>query len=111
MAGGLLNHSKKSGQNKLVHSGPVKVENQVERGDVVTDENTVTFPTNVRVDNHIRNQITALNNIGIGSTQKEVVGNLLSERIEKLSDSDRQRFNRILNILEQKDYLTSLSKK
>ena len=103
MAGGLLNHSKKSGQNKLVHSGPVKVENQVERGDVVTDENTVTF--------HIRNQITALNNIGIGSTQKEVVGNLLSERIEKLSDSDRQRFNRILNILEQKDYLTSLSKK
>lgn len=26
MAGGLLNHSKKSGQNKLVHSGPVKVE-------------------------------------------------------------------------------------
>lgn len=108
---GLLKHTKGQSTAGLRHTKTVEVENQVTRQDVLTEDNSVTFPANVRVDNHIRNQITALNNIGMGSTQKDIVGSLLSERIEKLSDSDRQRFDRILNILEQKDYLTSLSKK
>lgn len=109
-------------KRKLLTRGPkVEVKEQVGR-QAFTDEGegtpakvdipeTVTIPTNVRVDNHVRNQVQALINLGYGETTKDVIQSLLSERVEQLEDSEYKRFSDMVNILEQKDVLHAASKK
>ncbi|MFT8459982.1 MAG: DUF5388 domain-containing protein [Liquorilactobacillus ghanensis] len=106
---GLLNHNQNSNNKKKLERGAkIIVNNQVNREKVVSDDETVTFPVNIRVDNHIRNQISALNNLGIGDSQKNLVQSLVEKAIDELPESDRIRYNKMFNILEQKDYLKKL---
>ncbi|MSD72292.1 hypothetical protein GKD73_16250, partial [Faecalibacterium prausnitzii] len=65
-------------KKRLLKRGPtIQVENQVSRSDVTGEEKgiikNVTYPANVRVDNHVRNQISALQNLGLGSSAKDIV--------------------------------------
>jgi len=106
---GMLNHNEQStAKGKLNRGTKIVVENQVKREDVVDMESTkITFPVNVRVDNHIRNQISSLLNLGIAKSQKNLVKQLVENEIDSLSDSDRNRFEKMFNILEEKDNLKS----
>lgn len=102
---GMLDH--KNSNNTEKHSlkrGPqVVVKEQVARNNIVTDSETVTLPVNIRVDNHIRNQISALLNLGYGTSQKELVKNLVDKTIEELPENEKIRFEKMYTILEQKD--------
>ncbi|MCO6543719.1 MAG: hypothetical protein J6584_07130 [Lactobacillus sp.] len=54
----------------------------------------------LRVDNHIRNQISTLLNLGKEKSQKDFVSNSVNREIEELSENNRARFNKIFDILE-----------
>ena len=117
----LLDHdNKKPTGKKLLSRGPkIEVSSQVKRGDIdrKIDTNiknkaistsimtTVTEPVNIRVDNHIRNQIAALITMGHSDTQKEMVEHLLNLYIEKLEKNDYKRFDDLVEIYEEKDLM------
>ncbi|MBM6414882.1 DUF5388 domain-containing protein, partial [Lacticaseibacillus paracasei] len=58
---------------------------------------------NVRVDNHVRNQISALQNLGLGSSAKDIVQDLLAEKVEQLDSPTAKRYQEMVDILEQMD--------
>jgi len=106
---GMLNHDDLNLTNKkrLNRGTKIVVNNQVNREELVKMPNDLkhTFPVNVRVDNHIRNQISALLNLGTAKSQKGLVKQLVENKIDELSDSDKKRFTRMFEILEEKDNL------
>ncbi|WP_455409864.1 DUF5388 domain-containing protein [Lacticaseibacillus paracasei] len=63
----------------------------------------VTYPANIRVDNHVRNQISALQNLGLGNSAKDIVHNLVAERVEQLDSPTAKRYQEMVDILEQMD--------
>jgi hypothetical protein len=122
----LLDHDKnksKTTGKKLLTRGPrIEVNSQVNRSDIekntpseVVKENptsslatlstTITEPVNIRVDNHIRNRIAALITMGHSDTQKEMVETLVDLFIEGLEKSELKRFEDLVDIYEQKDYM------
>lgn len=58
----------------------------------------------IKVDNHTRNILTALVNIGRFDSQKDAVEKLCYREIEEMEDEERKRFDFILDTLELKDY-------
>ena len=95
-------------KKRLLKRGPtIQVENQVSRSDVTGEEKgiikNVTYPANVRVDNHVRNQISALQNLGLGSSAKDIVQDLLAEKVEQLDSPTAKRYQEMVDILEQMD--------
>jgi hypothetical protein len=103
---GMLTHEPSKQKKKLNRGTTIEVKNQVERDDVLGKKATnkiITVPINIRVDNHIRNQISALLNLGKGKSQKDFVSNAVNREIEELSESDRARFNKMFDILEERD--------
>lgn len=105
---GMLNHEPNNKKKKLDRGTTIEVKNQVERGEVLGEKSftkAVTIPVNIRVDNHIRNQISALINLGKGKSQKDFVKTVVNNVIEELSESDRARFNKMFDILEEKDHM------
>lgn len=58
----------------------------------------------IKVDNHTRNILTALVNIGRFDSQKDAVEKLCNREIEDMDDEERKRFDFILDTLELKDY-------
>lgn len=65
----------------------------------------------IKVDNHVRNMLTALANLGIYDSQKEAVEQMCLREIEELSADQRKRFEFMLDTLELKDYTRQKSKK
>ncbi len=57
----------------------------------------------MRVDNHVRNQISALQNLGLGSSAKDIVQDLLAEKVEQLDSPTAKRYQEMVDILEQMD--------
>ena len=101
---GLLEHNQKKSK-KLDRGAQIVVNNQVKRKQVIPENNSITFPVNIRVDNHIRNQISALLNLGIAKSNKDMVQKLVDQKIDELSESEKTRYNKMYSILEQKDFL------
>lgn len=120
----LLDHdNKKQTGKKLLSRGPkIEVNSQVKRSDIdrrveknITNEKnknistsvmtTVTEPVNIRVDNHIRNQIAALITMGHSDTQKEMVDYLLNQYVDTLDKNDYKRFEDLVDIYEEKDLM------
>lgn len=56
----LLKHT-----NDLSKGVSVHIKNQVNRDDIVPKTQSVTFTRNLRVDNHITNQVAALLDLGV----------------------------------------------
>ena len=109
---GLVHHheseDKAEKKKRLLKRGPtIQVENQVSRSDVTGEEKgivkNVTYPANVRVDNHVRNQISALQNLGLGTSAKDIVKSLVAERVEQLDSATAKRYQEMVDILEQMD--------
>lgn len=71
---------------------------------------TVTEPVNVRVNNHIRNKIAALQIMGYGDSQKEVTDFLLAQLTSTFSEDEEKRFNDLVLIYEDRDF-TKFQKK
>ena len=118
----LLDHNKsKTTGKKLLTRGPkIEVSSQVNRYDIeqptpsdisepkinyTTLSTTVTEPVNIRVDNHIRNRIAALITMGHADTQKEMVDTLVNMFIDGLEKHELKRFEDLVDIYEQKDYM------
>lgn len=64
---------------------------------------TTQIPANIRVNQGIRNTINALEIIGYGESQKEVVENLLTTVIASLSTSEQKKIKDLNNIYNEKD--------
>lgn len=65
----------------------------------------------IKVDNHVRNMLTALVNVGMYDSQKDAVEKMCYSIIENLSDDEKRRFDFILDSLELKDYNKQQRKK
>lgn len=107
--GALLNHNHNI--KPLSRGAQVEVTQQVQRNDIVPDTETVTFPRNLRVDNHIANQVSALISLGISKDTKSLITELVQNKINELSKEDQHRLQLVLNSLEKKDYYTMQSRK
>lgn len=105
---GMMNHSQinSNAPKKLIHEPAIKVANQIKRDEIIND-GIVTTHASIRVDNHTRNRLTALLNIGLGTSQKEIIDVLVNEKVDSLAGDDKKRFNDMYSILEKKDYLKS----
>lgn len=116
------NNSKTTGKKLLTRGPRIEVNSQVNRSDIektsasevvkekqtnsfATLSTTITEPVNIRVDNHIRNRIAALITMGHSDTQKEMVETLVNLFIEGLEKSELKRFEDLVDIYEQKDYM------
>lgn len=108
---GMLNNPKK--ENKIGRGPKVEVENKVNIHDVKVPEDNlkaseiarVTLPVNIRVDNHIRNAIASLINLGKFDNSKEFVQYALDKYIEEeMSPEDLKGFEYIRDTLEIKDF-------
>mgnify|MGYP005983032201 FL=1 len=58
----------------------------------------------IKVDNHVRNMLTSLVNIGMFDSQKDAVEKMCLSTLDNLSEDERKRFDFILDSLELKDY-------
>ena len=96
--------SKNSLKNSQVDAKP-SFKETTKKEDILTDNKEVSFPVNIRVDNHIRNKVSALINLGVAKNAKAVVEHMIESEIAELSESEKTRFDRMYNILEQKDYM------
>jgi len=65
----------------------------------------------IKVDNHIRNTLTTLVNMGKYESQKDAVDKLCQQEIDKLPEDERKRFNLIYDTLELKDYTKQQKRK
>ena len=115
----LLNHDQiKNNQKKGLTRGPkIEINNKVNRADIekssplkekALKEKTIvssiiTEPVNIRVDNHIRNQIAALITMGHSDNQKEMVETFVNLYIENLTNGELKRFEDLVQIYEDKD--------
>lgn len=115
----LLNHDQiKNNQKKGLTRGPkIEINNKVNRADIekssplkekALKEKTIvssiiTEPVNIRVDNHIRNQIAALITMGHSDNQKEMVETFVNLYIENLTNGELKRFEDLIQIYEDKD--------
>lgn len=107
MAGLLDEQSKKRG---LTRGTQIQTTNGLNLNSLKTDNNIqnpepnrITEAVNIRVDNHIRNKITALSIIGYGETQKEVTDIIINDFINKLNREELKRYEDLINIYEDKD--------
>lgn len=105
---GMLNNSKK--ENKIGCGSKLEVENinnvKVPEDSLkISEMKRVTLPVNIRVDNHIRNSIASLINLGKFDNSKEFVQYALDKYVdEELSPEDLKGFEYIRNNLEIKDF-------
>lgn len=109
--GTLLNHNHNSNGKTLSRGAQVEVTHQVQRNDIVPNAENVTFPRNLRVDNHIANQVSALIGLGISKDTKSLIAELVQSKINELSKEDQNRLHLVLNSLEKKDYYAMQSRK
>lgn len=76
--------SKNSLKNSEVDAKPSFKETTKE--DILTDNKEVSFPVNIRVDNHIRNKVSALINLGVAKNAKAVVEHMIESEIAELNE-------------------------
>ena len=116
----LLNHDEiKNNQKKVLTRGPkIEINNKVNRADIEKSSQlkekalkektivsgSITEPVNIRVDNHIRNQIAALITMGHSDNQKEMVETFVNLYVENLTNSELKRFEDLVQIYEHKDF-------
>ena len=102
----LLQHNR-----KLSDKVSIQAKNQVTRDGIVPQTQSVTFIRNLRVDNHITNQVAALIDLGIAENTKQLINDMVQSRINQLNKEDQNRLQKIIQALEMKDFYTVQSKK
>lgn len=63
----------------------------------------VTFYANVRINNHIKNKLEALTNIGLAKSQKDALDRALEYYVDSLPDETKRKFNIQVATLEERD--------
>ncbi|MBC8745044.1 hypothetical protein H5W18_10790 [Lactobacillus sp. Marseille-P7033] len=101
----LLQHNKNSSKKVSIHAP-----NQVSRDEIVPKTQSVTFTRNLRVDNHITNQVIALLDLGVAENTKQLISDMVQTRINQLNQEDQNRLQKIIQSLEMKDFYTIQSK-
>lgn len=108
----LLDHSniKKNKKKSLQRGARIEVKDKVDRS-LLSKEETgkveesfrLTIPTNIRVDNHIRNSISALITLGHADSQREMAEILVNQYIETLDEEEYKRYTGLVDIYLEKD--------
>ncbi|UKU89598.1 DUF5388 domain-containing protein [Enterococcus faecalis] len=117
---------KKSNENNSLQRKPNPViNNQIDRNDLNINKmlsnrqsdpsklgiKSETERATIKVDNHIRNILTALVNIGKFDSQKHAVESMCAKEVENMNEEELKRFEFILDTLELKDYNKQQRKK
>lgn len=117
---------KKGGESKNLERKPnPQINNQVDRNSlnvskIIEKSNpepqkigikSETERATIKVDNHIRNTLTALVNLGKFDSQKNAVEELLNFYIDEMPEEDKKRLDFIVDALELKDYNKQQRKK
>lgn len=94
----------------LTRGTEVKAEALVSRDDIYgttaadnREPERITEPVNVRVDNHIRNQINALINLNFGDSAREVIGAALDSVLDRLDETQQRQYNTMVELYEKQD--------
>lgn len=104
MAKDLLNHG------KLSKEVEIKIQDVVERQDVVGDEQEITKVQNIRVDNHIRNKILAFGDVGRERITRDLVARWVRQEEETLTPEEMEEYQKSVQDLERKDWLKERNK-
>lgn len=106
-----LDGSKEESRKSLTRGAKVDVRETLSRTAFAREDeigsSEVTMPANVRVDNHIRNRISSLINLGFAKSQKDFVEKLVDQVVDSLDESESKRFKEMVQIYENKDILTA----
>lgn len=100
----MLQHEAKQKSN-LTHQPAAAVKETVDVSQIVStsSKSPKEKTTTIRVQNSLRNEINALINLGAAPTVQELLSQLVSERVNAFNSEDRQRYETLLSILNQKD--------
>lgn len=63
----------------------------------------VTFYANVRINNHIKNKLEALTNIGLAKSQKDGLDRAVDYYIDSLPDETKRKYKLQVDTLEERD--------
>lgn len=121
MTNKLLNHNNRTGK-LLTRGSKIEVKNKVNREDIKEiiksaevptspQLRQVTDPKNIRVDNHIRNDIMAFVTLGKFDSNKEFCETMVERFKETLTADEIKRFNYLKETYELKDYERAQRKK
>lgn len=96
---------------KLIHSNKPRNNNQQNNkmstfslNETSNKNNSKDFYwTNLRIDNHQRNFLQALKNIGIAKSQKEALSVLINSYEENMTGEEKQKVQELFNALETAD--------
>lgn len=106
----LLNHDNIIKNNKLQRGARIEVKDKVDRSmlnekttDSSKDSMSITIPANIRVDNHIRNSISALITLGHADSQREMTEILVDRYLELLDEEEYKRYKGLVDIYLNKD--------
>ncbi|WP_434108406.1 DUF5388 domain-containing protein [Levilactobacillus brevis] len=101
--------------NKLIRSNrnPIKPDKQAEISDFSKSNKetyppknrvaSVTFDTNLKINNHIRNKLQAMAVLGYSDNQKAAIEVALSVYIESLTSDERKELEFQIDSLEKRD--------
>lgn len=123
---GLLKHPKNNRYNNRNLDNParINIKNKLTPDDIhvnkdqesnkssrhINKPRRVTTAVNIRVDNHIRNEISALIQIGFAKNNKALVSQLVQDKVSTLDPEQSKRFDYLRDILEKKDTLNYIVK-
>lgn len=63
----------------------------------------VTFYANVRINNHIKNKLEALTNIGLAKSQKDGLDRAVDYYIDSLPEETKRKYKLQVDTLEERD--------
>lgn len=100
------------------HRNKIEATNKVEMKDIEEQankskilESSVTEHVSVRIDNHIRNQLFALINLGQAEVLKDMIELILNSYLETLDEDTLKKFDSLVKIYEERDVIKYNSKK
>lgn len=100
----------------LDRGAKIEIAPSIKKEDIINEAKTEfastdSLPANIRVNNKLRNRVNALNVIGYGNSQKEIVAQLLDSFISNLSEDEQKRISDLEDIYRSKDQKNHLKKK
>lgn len=68
-----------------------------------TKSESVTFDTSIRINNHIRNKLVALANLGYAGSQKDVINLIFESFRDDLDQDSKKELDLQIKTLEKRD--------
>lgn len=101
---------KKDTKKSLTRGAKIQVDNTIDRlefmkkvNPISTKDKSNTFRVSAKIDNHTRNKLQTLVILGYANSIAELIKDLTNAKVERLKDSESERFNFLYETYELQD--------